>query len=215
MSMEYIFSSSSFSFLFPCQQQSCWKPHSLWANSKNRTVCVTVLGTIFLWSVQKTETGVYFHGKAPFNAFYIQHIFSLKESEITQKLPQLPCRLPFKQPPTFEAVALTFAHPIFIRGIFQTPERRIEKEITTEEHTTSCGLLSLTCFGGNKQTKVCSEAFPGELFSPAPVLSRCFLCEAAAFICRTVLWWPFYAPFFIYLVRFRMHYRHTHTQIQS
>lgn len=62
-------------------------------------------------------------------------------------------QLAFKQPPTFEAVVLTFAHPIFIWGIFQTPERRIESEITTEEHATSCEMLSLTCFWGNKQTK--------------------------------------------------------------
>ncbi len=47
---------------------------------------------------------------------------------------------------TFEAAVLMFAHSIFIRGIFQTPERRIEGEITTEEHATSCELLSLTCF---------------------------------------------------------------------
>lgn len=56
------------------------------------------------------------------------------------------CRLLFEYPPTFEAVVLTFAHPIFIRGIFQTPERRMESEITTEEHAISFELLSLTCF---------------------------------------------------------------------
>lgn len=104
-------------------------------------------------------------GENTSHCFYIQHLFFIMENLKSPKCHN--CHgvaAGIRIASNTEAAVLTFAHPIFIRGIFQTPERRIESEITTEEHATSCEVLSLTCFGGNKQTKVCCEAFPGELF---------------------------------------------------
>lgn len=156
--------------------------------------------SLFPFKRSKTKTVVYFQGKIPFIAptfstFPLKwRIWNHWNATIATV-----CQLAFEQHSTFEAVVLTFAHPIFIWGIFQTPERRIESEIRTEEHATSCELLSLTCFGGDKQTKVCSEAFPGELFHQCP-------CHLAAFYAGLQLSYAgqfcgghFTPPYFSYL----------------
>lgn len=101
-------------------------------------------------------------------------------------------QLAFEQPPTFKAVVLTFAHPIFIWGIFQTPERRIEGEITTEEHATSCEMLSLTCFWGNKQTESVLWSVYRQAFSTSAHAVFLLSMRGCSFQCWTVSRQPFY-----------------------
>lgn len=170
----------------------CKKP-SLWIlqNSKDKTECVTInrSARIFFQVLRKLKQECTFRGKP--------HLLLLNgETETTQNATVACLNAPFQ---SFEVVVLMFAHLIFIWDIFQTPERRMESEITTEEHATSCELLSLTCCVGTKQTKVCSEAFPGEPVLRVLVLSYWFLCRPAAFIFNTILRQSFFVCIWSYL----------------
>lgn len=205
---QWRFSSS----LFFCQHKTnhLLENPSSWAslNSKDRPVSMTVVGSAsFLWIKLEQQLG--FRGKPHLLLLHLAH-FLTGESEITKSATISTEQQTFECSPTLESCCAD----VCSSNIYQSHFSNTWEKNTEWNHNRGKHHLLWTAefdlFWREQANKSVHWSVSKCTLSPALMLSCCFLCEAAVFICSTVLGQPFYTTCCIYLVWIRMQEEHTH-----